>query len=165
MRGTRCTSVSASALAVPAARQAFEGCDAMLAVGTRFAEIATGSWGVKVPAALVHVDINAAVFDANYPAAQAIEGDARTVLAALLAELKRLGTARAVDTALRQRIAATKAGYRAQWLAHDTRGRVSPRASSWPCARRCPTMASPSSTTAITLTSLPSCSRCTRRAT
>ena len=114
------------AAAVPAAQQAFEGCDAMLAVGTRFAEIATGSYGVTVPAALVHVDINPAVFDANYPAAQAIEGDARTVLIALLAELKRLGTPRAVDTVLRQRIAAAKAAYLAQWLKHDTQGRVSP---------------------------------------
>jgi acetolactate synthase-1/2/3 large subunit len=65
------------AAAVPAARNAFAGCDGMLAVGTRFAEIATGSFGVTVPPGLVHVDINPKVFSANYPAAVALEGDAR----------------------------------------------------------------------------------------
>ena len=34
------------AAAVPAARRAFAGCDCLLAVGTRFGEIATGSYGV-----------------------------------------------------------------------------------------------------------------------
>ncbi|WIT12154.1 thiamine pyrophosphate-binding protein [Paucibacter sediminis] len=114
------------AAAVPAARGAFEGCDAMLAVGTRFGEIATGSYGVAVPAALVHQDINPAVFDANYPAAVRLPGDAAPVLTALLAELQRLGPARAPDSALQQRIARAKADYQRAWLAHDSRGRVNP---------------------------------------
>ena len=54
--------------AVPASRNAFAGCDALLAVGTRFAEIATGSSGMPVPADLVHIDINPAVLGANHPA-------------------------------------------------------------------------------------------------
>jgi len=41
---------------VPAARNAFRDCDAMLAVGTRFAEICTGSFGAVPPAKLVHID-------------------------------------------------------------------------------------------------------------
>jgi acetolactate synthase-1/2/3 large subunit len=57
------------AAAVPAARNAFADCDCLLAVGTRFAEIATGSFGVTVPPNLIHVDINPQVFGANYPAA------------------------------------------------------------------------------------------------
>jgi acetolactate synthase-1/2/3 large subunit len=57
------------AAAVPAARNAFADCDCLLAVGTRFAEIATGSFGVTVPPNLIHVDINPQVFNANYPAA------------------------------------------------------------------------------------------------
>src|SRR5262249_32380172 len=44
--------------AVPAAQAAFKDCDCLLAVGTRFAEIATGSYGAKVPENLIHVDIN-----------------------------------------------------------------------------------------------------------
>ena len=35
--------------AVPAARKAFADCDVLLAIGTRFGEIATGSFGVTVP--------------------------------------------------------------------------------------------------------------------
>ncbi len=117
--------------AVPAARHAFAGCDALLAVGTRFSEIATGSYGVQVPAQLVHVDINPAVFDANYPAAVRLAGDAEAVCNRLAAALEdRLaanpaGAARGADTA--RRIAADKAAYRASWLAHDSRGRVNPQ--------------------------------------
>ena len=44
--------------AVPAVENAFSDCDALLAVGTRFAEIPTGSYGWEPPANLVHVDIN-----------------------------------------------------------------------------------------------------------
>ena len=54
-----------------------------LAVGTRFAEIPTGATAASVPANLVHVDINPRVFDANYPATVALEGDARAVLGLL----------------------------------------------------------------------------------
>jgi acetolactate synthase-1/2/3 large subunit len=43
--------------AVPAAQNAFRDCDAMLAVGTRFAEICTGSFGAVPPEQLVHIDI------------------------------------------------------------------------------------------------------------
>ncbi len=112
--------------AVPAARKAFAGCDCLLAVGTRFGEIATGSYGVDVPPCLIHVDINPQVFDANYPAAVAIEGDAAAVLDGLLAELRRSAAPRAPDSALHKRIAADKAAYLAAWLAHDSRGRVNP---------------------------------------
>lgn len=112
--------------AVPAARNAFAGCDCLLAVGTRFGEIATGSYGVDVPPGLIHVDINPQVFDANYPAAVAIEGDAAAVLDGLLAELRRSGAPRAPDGARQRRIAADKAAYLAAWLAHDSRGRVNP---------------------------------------
>src|SRR5262245_29362187 len=70
--------------AVPAVENALAECDALLAVGTRFAEIPTGSYGWQPPANLVHVDINPKVFGANYPAAVALEGDARAVLRELI---------------------------------------------------------------------------------
>ena len=69
---------------MPAARHAFKGCDALLALGTRFSEIPTGSFGAQVPTDLVHVDIDASVFGANYPARLAVEGDACAVLLELL---------------------------------------------------------------------------------
>lgn len=112
--------------AVPAARNAFSNCDCLLAIGTRFAEIATGSFGTKVPANLIHVDINPNVFNRNYPAQVTIEGDAAAVGAALLLALRDGGAPRASDTALQERIRRDKAAYRAEWYAHDSKGRVNP---------------------------------------
>jgi acetolactate synthase-1/2/3 large subunit len=97
--------------AVPAARNAFRDCDAMLAV---------------VPDALVHVDIDPTVFDANYPSRVNIAGDARAVMAALLAELRARGAPRPADAALREGIARDKRTWRDAWLAHDSKGRVNP---------------------------------------
>ncbi|WP_286758316.1 thiamine pyrophosphate-binding protein [Ralstonia sp. RL] len=111
--------------AVPAARHAFAGCDAMLAVGARFGEIPTGSFSAAVPDKLVHIDINPQVFDANYPGRINIAGDAKTMLAALLAELRARGP-RAVNNALREQIARDKRAYREEWYAHDSKGRVNP---------------------------------------
>lgn len=112
--------------AVPAARNAFADCDALLAVGTRFGELATGSFGIKAPEALVHIDIDPKVFSANYPAAVALEGDAAVVLAALLDALRRLGPARDPDAGLIGRIARDKLAYRESWRRHDSGGRVNP---------------------------------------
>lgn len=111
--------------ATPAARHAFAGCDCLLAIGTRFGEIATGSYGVTVPAQLIHIDINPAVFDANYPAAVKLAGDAQRYAERLLEELERrpppILTTRHAET-----IAADKAAYRHSWYEHDSQGRVNP---------------------------------------
>jgi acetolactate synthase-1/2/3 large subunit len=115
--------------AAPAARNAFKNCDALLAVGTRFAEIPTGSFGAVVPANLVHVDIDPAVFNANYPARVALGGDAGVVLTALLAELKRMELTPRAEKAqnnMRQQIAHDKAAYLEEWFAHDSGDRVNP---------------------------------------
>jgi acetolactate synthase-1/2/3 large subunit len=112
--------------AVPAVENAFRECDALLAVGTRFAEIPTGSYGWTPPADLVHVDINPRVFGANYPAAAALEGDARAVLAALRDALGSTAS-RARADAVAAAIAKDKAAYRGEWLAHDPKGRVNPQ--------------------------------------
>ncbi|MGQ0384558.1 MAG: thiamine pyrophosphate-binding protein [Gammaproteobacteria bacterium] len=113
--------------AVPAVENAFRDCDALLAAGTRFAEIPTGSYGWDPPANLVHVDINPKVFGANYPVATALEGDARAVLGALSAALGEVpgGAARAREVAAR--IAEDKRRYRDEWLGHDPKGRVNPQ--------------------------------------
>jgi acetolactate synthase-1/2/3 large subunit len=112
--------------AVPAARNAFAECDALLAVGTRFGEIATGSFGVSVPAHLVHIDINPKVLSRNYPARVGIEADARAALAALLTELKKRAAPRPADARLVAAIRDDKRSYRDEWLAHDSKGRVNP---------------------------------------
>ncbi|HLF33075.1 MAG TPA: thiamine pyrophosphate-binding protein [Cyclobacteriaceae bacterium] len=72
---------------IPAAQEAFKNCDALLAVGARFSELATGSYGMKVPANLIHVDINPDVFNRNYPCAVSIEGDSIQVLEMLYQSL------------------------------------------------------------------------------
>lgn len=116
---------SFGASAVPAAQNAFKNCDCLLAVGTRFGEIATGSFGVPVPPDLIHIDINPSVFDANYPAKVSIEGDAKTVLTALLAEL-RAGGGSPEGSDVAAQISRDKLAYRAAWFAHDSQGRVNP---------------------------------------
>jgi acetolactate synthase-1/2/3 large subunit len=112
--------------AVPAVENSLRDCDALLAIGTRFAEIPTGSYGWEPPANLVHVDINPAVFGANYPAAVALAGDSRAVLAALRDALGAT-PASARAAAVAAAIAKDKAAYRAEWLAHDAQGRVNPQ--------------------------------------
>ncbi|MCX4027122.1 thiamine pyrophosphate-binding protein [Endozoicomonas sp. SM1973] len=113
--------------AVPAAEEAFNQCDCLLAVGTQFAEIATGSYGLPVPDKLIHVDINPQVFNKNYQAAVAIEGDAGQVLAELLVELEKLSTPRNY-TELAGNIQDNKQRYLTEWLAHYSNERVNPAA-------------------------------------
>jgi len=110
------------ASAVPAAQHAFRNCDCMIAIGTRFSEIATGSFGATVPENLVHIDINPDVFNANHPAEVAIAGDAGIVLKQLLAELPR----RTANEALRGQIRGDKAAYRESWYRHDAKDIVNP---------------------------------------
>jgi acetolactate synthase-1/2/3 large subunit len=111
--------------AVPAAQNAFRGCDAMLAVGTRFAEICTGSYGAVPPANLVHVDINPGAIGRNHPTAVAIAADARDAVPALARRLLESGPARD-SSALQAAITADKAAWMAEWLAHDSGDRVNP---------------------------------------
>jgi len=83
------TSVGLGASSKPSAQWALKKHDMMLAVATRFAEIATGSYGLDPPKNLVHVDINSDVFDKNFKSEISIEGDATQVIKAIIDELKR----------------------------------------------------------------------------
>jgi acetolactate synthase-1/2/3 large subunit len=114
------------AAAVPAAQNAFRECDAMIAIGTRFSEIATGSYGTRVPENLIHIDINPAVFNANYPAKVSIAGDAGVVLRQLMIELEARLPRRPSQSAMRERIKNDKAAYRESWYRHDAADLVNP---------------------------------------
>jgi acetolactate synthase-1/2/3 large subunit len=118
--------------AVPAATNAFKKCDCLLAIGTRFAEIATGSFGVTVPENLIHIDINKKVFNANYPAKVTLEGDASLILTALLEKLTQAAAAGKISDknveAIKQSIAADKQGYLDECLQHDSGDKVNPAA-------------------------------------
>ena len=115
-----------SRAAVPAAENAFATCDCLLAIGTRFAEIPTGSFGCTVPEDLIHVDIDPAVLGANFPARVAIAGDARAVVPRLLARLAERGVEREDRRRkVEMRIQTDKKAYREEWLARRT-DRVNP---------------------------------------
>lgn len=119
------TGMGFGAYAVPAAENAFARCDCLLAIGTRFSEIPTGSYSMPVPEQLIHVDINPQVFNANYPANVTLAGDARQIIPALLAEVRALqSTPR--SSVLPEQIARDKAAYLQSWLQHDSKGRVNP---------------------------------------
>ncbi|WP_457619123.1 thiamine pyrophosphate-binding protein [Lutibacter sp.] len=112
---------------VPASQKAFKNCDAMLAVGVRFSEIGTGSFGVKVPKDLIHVDINSEVFDKNYPTKISIEGDAEDVLKLLVEELKNIEiTKSSSKSALKEVIKKEKEKYFNEWKEKQLENKVSP---------------------------------------
>src|SRR5688572_6643574 len=96
-------------------------CDATLAIGCRFGEVGTGSYGAEPPRPLIHVDIDPAVFNRNYNADLAIAADAGAFIRALLPLLPK----RQADPALREKIRAGHAEVWEAWLAHGS-DRVSP---------------------------------------
>ncbi len=110
---------------VPAAQNAFRDCDAMLAVGTRFAEICTGSFGAVPPENLVHVDINAAAIGRNHPTPVALHADSRDAVPAIAQLLLEKVPARD-GSVVKSRIASDKAAWIKEWNDHDSGGRVNP---------------------------------------
>ncbi|MDX1675162.1 MAG: thiamine pyrophosphate-binding protein [Longimicrobiales bacterium] len=83
------------------AREIAGGCDLVLAIGCRFGEVGTGSYGLELPGPLIHVDIDPAVLDRNFEAEEAINADSGLVVEALLDGLR----PRPADARLRARIA------------------------------------------------------------
>jgi acetolactate synthase I/II/III large subunit len=120
------TGMGFSRAAVPAAENAFASCDCLLAIGTSFSEIPTGSFGCPVPADLIHIDISPDAIGRNFPVKVALAGDSRQIVPQLLACLQ----ARALDFCTRRRevearIARDKSAYREEWRRHKS-DRVNP---------------------------------------
>lgn len=111
--------------AVPAAQQAFADCDVLLAIGTRFSEIPTGSYSARVPSKLIHVDIDASVFNQNYVAKVAVAADASRYVEQLLDKLSN-DPAVPKNESLQLAIEKHKADYQQEWLQHDSGDRVNP---------------------------------------
>jgi acetolactate synthase I/II/III large subunit len=88
------------------ARKIAASCDVTLAIGCRFGEVATGSYGAPPPGKLIHIDIDPEVPGRNYPAELAIVGDAAEVLNALLGHI----VSRGRDEELRSAISEGRAG-------------------------------------------------------
>ncbi len=74
--------------APPFARAIVERSDCLLAVGCRFGEVATGSYGMSLPDTVIHVDIDPEVLGRNVPATVAVAADAGKFLAALTALIR-----------------------------------------------------------------------------
>jgi acetolactate synthase-1/2/3 large subunit len=112
--------------AVPASQKAFKNIDLMLAVGVRFSEIGTGSYGAKVPENLIHIDINPNVFNKNYKATLSIEGDASEVLKLIAEELKKSDKAKKNDNKIEEQINKAKLDYAKEWKKEKKKDIVSP---------------------------------------
>ena len=108
--------------APPFGRAIAGSCDATLAVGCRFGEVATGSYGAVPRQPLVHLDIDAGTPGRNFPAAVTLAGDAARLVPALLRRLE----PKPPDPALRAHIAHGRAEVRAKWERATGNGRVSP---------------------------------------
>ena len=112
------------AAAPPFARAIAASCDLTLAIGCRFGEVGTGSYGLEPPGPLVHVDIDANVLARNHPAAVALVADAGAFLEELRA---RLGDEpRGEDAALRERIRLGHAAVWDEWIGDVGGERVTP---------------------------------------
>jgi acetolactate synthase I/II/III large subunit len=90
------------AQAPPFVRKVMGRCDCLLAIGCRFAEVATGSYGLQPPRRLIHVDVDHAVFNRNFRAELVVPADAAAFVRGLLGLI---GGARP-SPALQQEIAA-----------------------------------------------------------
>jgi acetolactate synthase-1/2/3 large subunit len=110
------------AAAPPFVREVVRACDATLAIGCRFGEVATGSYGAIPPGPLVHVDLSPSVLGRNYPAEVGIAGDAGAFVGDLLARLP----ARSADTSLRAAIALGRAEVATAALAPSANGGIAP---------------------------------------
>ncbi len=104
------------------AREIAESCDATLAIGCRFGEVATGSYGMAVPRPLIHADIDENAIGRNFHADLAVVGDARPFVKELLAALP----PRPTDDALRAKIQAGRQAVEKEWGDAPPTGRVSP---------------------------------------
>jgi acetolactate synthase-1/2/3 large subunit len=110
------------AAAPPFVRKIAAGCDLTLAIGCRFSEVGTGSYGLEIPGKLVHVDIDPSVMDKNYRADLPIVADAAAFIAALLSNLP----ARAAGPELRESIRSGHAKVWSGWNAPADAEKVTP---------------------------------------
>ncbi len=101
--------------APPFVRKVVDGCDATLAVGCKFGEVATGSYGMEPPEPLIHVDVDPEVPGRNFEAEVAAVADAGAFLSALLDALD--DDAAEPDADLRERIREGHRGVREEWAA------------------------------------------------
>jgi acetolactate synthase-1/2/3 large subunit len=104
------------AAAPPFVQKIAASCDLTLAIGCRFSEVGTGSYGLEPPGKLVHVDIDSSVLDKNYRAELPVVADADKFVSGLLTNLTKMEP-RKSDAELRQAI---RAGHEKVWSGWET---------------------------------------------
>jgi acetolactate synthase I/II/III large subunit len=97
-------------------------CDLTLAIGCRFSEVGTGSYGMTPPGKLIHVDIDPSALGKNYAADLPVVSDAAGFVASLLPHL----TSRSVDESLRRDIRSGHEEVRQGWTTPDNSEGVHP---------------------------------------
>ena len=112
--------------AVPSARNAFENCDCLLAIGTSFSQIDTASGSVVPPEKLIHIDSDKQVFNRVYPATQTLCGEPKQILNSLLYKLQAHQEQPAQSDELCAAIASDKVAFKNDWHSHNSKERVNP---------------------------------------
>lgn len=69
------------------ARQVFDDCDTVLAIGCKFGEVSTGSYSFKIPPTFIHVDINPANLNKVFKTEHTLVCDAGVFIRGLLHDL------------------------------------------------------------------------------
>ena len=87
--------------APPFATKIAGSCDATLAIGCRFAEVGTGSYGFEPPAPVIHADVDPRVPGRNVDVELPIVSDSAAFVSALLERLDAEGPKRSPDPDLR----------------------------------------------------------------
>ena len=72
----------------------FSRADLVLALGTSFSQVSTGSWTTRFPSQLIQVDIDGSQIGGNVPVSLGVVGDVRTVLAQFNATTAKMETRR-----------------------------------------------------------------------
>ncbi len=112
--------------AVPSAQHAFENCDCLLAVGTRFNPMDTANGSAIPPEKLIHIDGDKQVFNRVFPAVQTVCGEPQQILTSLLYKLQEYRREPLQNDSLCTAIANDKAAYKHHWYSHNSKERVNP---------------------------------------
>lgn len=106
----------------PFARSVLKRCDCLLAVGCRFGEVATGSYGFEPPETVIHVDVDPEVMGRNVPTTLSVVADATEFLGALSGLIEGRNPAEELIREIADGHAAVKRG----WNKGRSTSRVSP---------------------------------------
>jgi acetolactate synthase-1/2/3 large subunit len=110
--------------APPFVRTVLDRCDCLLAVGCRFGEVATGSYGMTPPENLIHVDVDPEVLGRNFPAVLSVAADAGEFLGALTSLIE----GKKPSASLQREIADGHRDVRRRWRKSRSQRKVTPDA-------------------------------------